>query len=154
MIPFRRWMRRLNRPLLTRFKKNEKTRRIIIVSIAFCRLFIRLIGSSSWSRQIVEEGRASEAQEGWYYEQYQRQKQEGWNKMSIETTSYRDHAYPTVFLKGFICLLTSHHFFRIVTLLPKMIDGPFDRTDPRWRASGTASMGGFYLLSWSSGAAD
>ena len=80
MIPFLQWMRRLNRPLLTRFKKNRKDKTTLIVSHR-----LSAVHQADWiivldQGQIVEEGRASDllAQEGWYYEQYQRQqKQEG-----------------------------------------------------------------------------
>ena len=72
-------MRRLNRPLLTPFKQSEKARRPIVSHR------LSAVHQADWiivldQGQIVEEGRASDllAQEGWYYEQYQRQqKQEG-----------------------------------------------------------------------------
>ena len=80
MIPFRRWMRRLNRLLLTRIQKERKDKTTIIVSHR-----LSAVHQADWiivldQGRIVEEGRASDllAQEGWYYEQYQRQqKQEG-----------------------------------------------------------------------------
>ena len=108
--------------------------------------------------QIVEEGRASDllAQEGWYYEQYQRQQNRKENKMKVlKRLLSRITLYPTVFLAGFICLFTSHHFFWIVTLSsPKDDRWAFDCIDPRWRQGDLASDGRILSLGLEPGAAD